>query len=124
MAGVIERGIVPGFLPNSASDIHVEANLDGGGVVVKFAFGADLDAFLAAQKQLPGVTPKPPGINGYDKNFSNARELLYLPAVSSDESAAGYLLVHPGIRRAMYVKARLVTGPGPRTAQVGHENRP
>ena len=110
-AGVIERGIVPRFLPLSASEIHVEANLDGGGVVVKFAFGPDFDTFLTKQKQSPGVTPKSLGINGYDKNFSSASELIYIPNISStDESGAGYLLVHPKKRRAMYVKARHFPG--------------
>ena len=117
-AGFIERGIVPGFLPMSASAIHVDANLDGGGVVVKFDYGPDFETFLAAQKQLPGITPSSLGINGHDRNFSNASELIHIPKISweQDQSSAGYLLINSRKRRAMYVKAPRGTGSAASTA--------
>lgn len=42
-AKAIERGVVPKWLPESATDIHVASDLDSGVVAVHFAIPSDLD---------------------------------------------------------------------------------
>jgi len=103
--GVMERDLVPSFLPLSAKEIEVNANLDGGGVFVKFTFGSDFDSFLNAQKKSPGVTPEQLGLNDHDRTFSKTSEVVLIDKIfSGDDYITGYMLVNLKKRRALYVK--------------------
>lgn len=112
-AGAIERGLIPKFLPLSATDIHAVANLDGGGVVVKFSFGGDFEEFLATQERLRGVTPKSLKFNASDgNNFSDTRKFIYVRGLAlGDHPERGALLVNLEKRRAMYLHPA-ITGSG------------
>src|SRR5436190_4305242 len=49
--GALIHGMVPAFLPNSATEITAERNIDLDTLTVEFAFGSDFDSFLFRQKR-------------------------------------------------------------------------
>jgi len=103
--GAIERQALPDYLPASATDIHSTRDLDHGGEVVTFRYGADFDQFIAAQVAAPPRSAKALGVRLWNDHFTDPDKLSYFPnVVLYREHNPGRLLINRGRRIALYVE--------------------
>lgn len=98
----IAHGMVPDFLPISATEIVAERNIDLDSLEVEFVFGSDFDGFLSGQKKnsrpLPGRVFEDTSLSEVDIG-----RLQFFSTSGSDQTCASHLVVDTQARRAVYI---------------------
>jgi hypothetical protein len=100
--GAFIQGMVPSFLPKSATKIIAERNVDLDTLTVDFVFESDFDAFLVGKKKtslpLPTRVLEKTSLSDIDIN-----ELQVFSNPGSDQVCASHLVIDMKMRRAVYI---------------------
>jgi hypothetical protein len=99
----IDHGMVPDFLPKSATQILASRNIDLNWTITEFSYSEDFVEFLEKQKKfkLPSNISIP-RLKGGTFDSSNIDSLTYVPCTGEFEDR-GALIINMAQRRVIYI---------------------